>query len=573
MNLIIFKRISFFAGALVFLFSCVGKREGGLAYLEMASPYAFAGNPVQYFDAFNIAFEEALRDRKTPERDKKRAALIMRHFGTALSDWSEYDRAVRVLEKTGKYSDYLSTLQLAYDYSILGDYDRASYYSYQLDDELERYVEALRNEDKQTIEKILLGQIGSEYWDYSDCQGSMGKEKIRRTLFYLQTAAGASVDQRIIKKVSEYIEKNLWRQAIANLLTPPIDPDIPLLLPNNPRDWLNYLVSLYGIRFRNAKTPSEREEWLERMSIIEDEYTDFEVVAKRIAYLRSGNKESVEASEQNSHLPKNDFTTIRYAIINENFQWLRKYFDANSNAINRLDNFGKAPLHIAIENERLNSVKFLLDMGADPLQSDSRGKSPIFYSALNNQVEYFKMIFEAIGKKSPDRLLDPEVFIMACDMNAIQEVSYLLDAGVSVNSFFSTFNTTPLMCAVTNEAQCEILQLLLDRGADVDFKSHRGFTALHIAAIFTNTEAIKLLIERGAEISSKDKFGNTAEDLLNEQVKSLTKNRQNLISSCLSRLPDQVFQPLLETNARQLEQNKQCISILKKARMRKHPSH
>ncbi len=56
----------------------------------------------------------------------------------------------------------------------------------------------------------------------------------------------------------------------------------------------------------------------------------------------------------------------------------------------------------------------------------------------------------------------------------------------------------------------DLVNILLDHGADINAKDELGFTALARATSFQNhPEIAKLLIERGAEVNTHDKFGRT----------------------------------------------------------------
>jgi hypothetical protein len=56
----------------------------------------------------------------------------------------------------------------------------------------------------------------------------------------------------------------------------------------------------------------------------------------------------------------------------------------------------------------------------------------------------------------------------------------------------------------------EIVQLFLEKGADVNAKDNDGWTALMIAAEKGHSEIVQLLLEKGADVNAKDNDGVTA---------------------------------------------------------------
>jgi uncharacterized protein len=91
----------------------------------------------------------------------------------------------------------------------------------------------------------------------------------------------------------------------------------------------------------------------------------------------------------------------------------------------------------------------------------------------------------------------------------ISEVKARLDQGYDVNKQTGSKETTLLMFAVRH-GQEAIVQLLLDRGADVQVKNAYGFTALeHIIMIDKSEVAAKIiraLLDKGADIETRDNF-------------------------------------------------------------------
>jgi ankyrin repeat protein len=62
---------------------------------------------------------------------------------------------------------------------------------------------------------------------------------------------------------------------------------------------------------------------------------------------------------------------------------------------------------------------------------------------------------------------------------------------------------------LANEGDIEGIQELIESGIDVNFKDIDGRTALHVAACQGQTEVLQLLLEKGAQFDSEDRWGST----------------------------------------------------------------
>lgn len=79
---------------------------------------------------------------------------------------------------------------------------------------------------------------------------------------------------------------------------------------------------------------------------------------------------------------------------------------------------------------------------------------------------------------------------------------------------------TPLHVAVLVKNQ-EAVELLINKGADLNINGNAGQTPLHVAISAKNQDAIKLLIEKGADLKIKDNYNQSALDLatsMNDQA-------------------------------------------------------
>jgi ankyrin repeat protein len=159
---------------------------------------------------------------------------------------------------------------------------------------------------------------------------------------------------------------------------------------------------------------------------------------------------------------------------------LTKKYLAN---INQQNINGSTALNLAVEFEHLDTVKILLENGADPNIPDVHNVTAIFSAVSEN---LYEITNELLKKKA-----NPNVWN---------------------NDGFS-----PICMAVMRNPNTNILELLLDNGADINDKSklpEGTHTPLHEAVYQLNVVFIKYLLERGANYNIKNFKGLTPLQLL-----------------------------------------------------------
>jgi ankyrin repeat protein len=95
----------------------------------------------------------------------------------------------------------------------------------------------------------------------------------------------------------------------------------------------------------------------------------------------------------------------------------------------------------------------------------------------------------------------------------LETARLLLDQGADLEARAKNkFESTPLQAAALC-AQADMIEFLIQRGANVKVKQVEGTTALHEAAILGNERMIRLLLDAGADVNAKMEDGRTPLDL------------------------------------------------------------
>eukprot|EP00111_Clytia_hemisphaerica_P018945 TCONS_00056027-protein len=95
----------------------------------------------------------------------------------------------------------------------------------------------------------------------------------------------------------------------------------------------------------------------------------------------------------------------------------------------------------------------------------------------------------------------------ACQKGKLKKVKEILERNpTDVNVNAGVFGFTPLHEA-TSSGRPDIIELLLEKGANVDSKSNGKYTPLHIAATIGDLKCIEVLLRYNADLRQEDEFG------------------------------------------------------------------
>jgi ankyrin repeat protein len=258
----------------------------------------------------------------------------------------------------------------------------------------------------------------------------------------------------------------------------------------------------------------------------------------------------VTAEGRPKSLDSGGLTPLLYAA-RENCMSCVKVLLDNHADINLPDPDGVSPLLVAIMNSNWDLAKQLILAGADVNQWDIFGEAPLFTAVgQRNQTSGGKgsidplnettglaivrmllerganpnmqLFFKPANVRGATNVRGTTPLIRAANNADLEVVKLLLEHGADVN-LNTADRQTAVMATITGRAPetqaLEIIRVLHDAGADVNViglvnhrEENRGGTALHFAVRKRYKEVIKKLAEYGIKMNSKDQDGLTALD-------------------------------------------------------------
>jgi ankyrin repeat protein len=179
--------------------------------------------------------------------------------------------------------------------------------------------------------------------------------------------------------------------------------------------------------------------------------------------------------------------------------------DVDINAINRNDPNGRTLLMTAASRGDAETMKGLIDMGAQWSVATKDGETALTAAVLANKPEAISfLINEGMPVNQPDARDRTPLFI-AAEAGKVEAAKALLAAGAQVNDLMrvvTPWYTTPLMVAAARGHK-GMVRALLDAGADHTLRQKGGRTALIAAVESKKPEIVQMMLDAGADPNEK----------------------------------------------------------------------
>ncbi|MBR1601255.1 MAG: ankyrin repeat domain-containing protein [Alphaproteobacteria bacterium] len=211
---------------------------------------------------------------------------------------------------------------------------------------------------------------------------------------------------------------------------------------------------------------------------------------------------------------------VKNAIKNNDIEAMETFI-AQGFDVNSRDKDGNTPLYIALRQKRLEIAKKMIDAGADVnAPSAQNGMTPLIIAtsmADRLQIKATEIMNSSEGyAQSRANEIKLKKYIMH-QMNIAQKMLIMLiEQGADINQ--ETPMGTPLISAVSNAWNTDLIDILIKSGANVNARDRKGRTALFYGEIFGGDTISTKLLAAGADVDIKDNSGKNYLEVTKEEL-------------------------------------------------------
>ncbi|TXJ54490.1 ankyrin repeat domain-containing protein [Brachyspira aalborgi] len=195
-----------------------------------------------------------------------------------------------------------------------------------------------------------------------------------------------------------------------------------------------------------------------------------------------------------------NYTPLIYAIENNDIESVK--FLINSKADIDLPTYyeysnSKLPLNYAIENSNIEIASLLLNAGCNR-EYTYNGKTPLIHAIEKGNYDMVKLLLD---KKVKVNSRGGEELYLAVKDNKLEIAEALINAKADINARYND-DKTCLMIA-SEKGYKEMVELLINKGANLNINNDNGDSALSLAINNKNMVIADILLSKGAKISEE----------------------------------------------------------------------
>lgn len=172
----------------------------------------------------------------------------------------------------------------------------------------------------------------------------------------------------------------------------------------------------------------------------------------------------------------------------------------------------RSPLHMAAWNGDLEMVQLLFRLGGDVESRDSKGHTPLQLAVWKGHKQVVKALLDQGGADLETKdFHDWTPFLRACYKQDLDIALLLIERGATIQVVDKhNQNALHRVCYCGDRDHHELVEILLQKGADASARNTKHAMPLHVAAERGRVKSLRLLLENGSDIEAKTLKGITA---------------------------------------------------------------
>ncbi|XP_023020121.2 ankyrin repeat domain 61 water witch [Leptinotarsa decemlineata] len=211
--------------------------------------------------------------------------------------------------------------------------------------------------------------------------------------------------------------------------------------------------------------------------------------------------------------PHSCHESVLHCAVRANAIACVRLFTQEGADVGQVEDTGVSPVHLAADLGHPQCLKILLESKTFNVNTRTKEKeqTPLHLAAESGYVDCIEILLDHRADANLSNHRDQTPLHLAARAQAFDCVELLLRKGNANANIGDCDQRTPLHAAVGKAARSyDIIDILLNYGADVNARDQYGYTPLHIAALNELSQCVEILIYHGADVTAKSKFGMTA---------------------------------------------------------------
>ena len=174
--------------------------------------------------------------------------------------------------------------------------------------------------------------------------------------------------------------------------------------------------------------------------------------------------------------------------------------------------YGRTALWLACLYRQQDSVIILLEAGSNPNTAAADGDTCLHAAVMGGcSKKIIRKIIDHGANVNATNKRNRTALTLACNYKDEGAINILLKANAGPNIAEDTYGEISLHKAVRHKCSKEVLQAIIDHGANVNATNTRNETALTLACLYKNEGAINVLLNANAGPNiAEDTYGETS---------------------------------------------------------------